>query len=285
MVQVELAILFNDNFGMKRLHNAKSVTCILLFNKRGKGAFRHFKVVVADNFVISGSANVSRNSQRVLDEAAILTTDSAAVRRAREFIDRICTEPVRAEYLEKCKQIYRPPHSKRQGASGKDHQTRATHAKLWIVNLGDYRIPDRELKRYSQGRARAEKMVKDEARSTTDCFHYSHKPRMATELELGDWIIQIVRYDYGEILVFPPGRLLYIDHFVRNMKTGTERWVFHLEVPQHGKKMPWKEFRAASKSALGNGTKTVPRTKPVRDVQAADSLLSLWTAGGRIARH
>src|SRR5438046_2787512 len=65
--------------------------------QRGIQAFTrrnlHAKIVVADKSVISGSANVSKHSQRVLDEAAILTTEPSAVRRAQEFIDRICTEP------------------------------------------------------------------------------------------------------------------------------------------------------------------------------------------------
>ncbi len=46
----------------------------------------HAKTVVSDNSVISGSANVSKHSQQVLDEAAILTNDQSAVRRAGEFI-------------------------------------------------------------------------------------------------------------------------------------------------------------------------------------------------------
>jgi phosphatidylserine/phosphatidylglycerophosphate/cardiolipin synthase-like enzyme len=50
----------------------------------------HAKIVLADKSVIFGSANVSKHSQQVLDEAAILTTDQSAVRRAREFIERIC---------------------------------------------------------------------------------------------------------------------------------------------------------------------------------------------------
>ncbi len=37
MVQVKLAILFNHNFRMERLHNEKSVPHILRFDKRGIG--------------------------------------------------------------------------------------------------------------------------------------------------------------------------------------------------------------------------------------------------------
>jgi phosphatidylserine/phosphatidylglycerophosphate/cardiolipin synthase-like enzyme len=66
----------------------------------------HAKLVLADGSVKAGSANISRHSEHVLDEAAILTTEPAAIRRATEFIDRLCTEPVRPEYLKRCKTMY-----------------------------------------------------------------------------------------------------------------------------------------------------------------------------------
>jgi phosphatidylserine/phosphatidylglycerophosphate/cardiolipin synthase-like enzyme len=86
----------------------------------------HAKTVIADNHVLSGSANVSTRSQQLLDEAAILTDDDSAVRRAREFIKRLCTEPVRLEYVEECKKIYRPPKLHGERADRKKGQKRAT---------------------------------------------------------------------------------------------------------------------------------------------------------------
>ncbi len=86
----------------------------------------HAKTVIADNHVLSGSANVSTRSQQLLDEAAILTDDDSAVRRAREFIERLCTEPVRLEYVEECKKIYRPPKLHGERADRKKGQKRAT---------------------------------------------------------------------------------------------------------------------------------------------------------------
>jgi hypothetical protein len=256
--------------------------------RRGVQAFTrrnlHAKIVIADNSVISGSANVSRQSQQVLDEAAIFTTDQSAVRRAREFIDRLCTEPVRPEYLEECKRIYKPPRFNGQRASGKDRQQRAKHAKLWLVNIGEYSVPESETERYEEGEAKAEKLVKDESRSRTDSFHWRFKPKMASELELGDWIIQVVRYKDKSIVVYPPGQLLFIDHYVRDPERGQERWVFHLEVPRRRETTTWKNCRRATRSVLGRRLSS-PRTTPIRDVRVADALLGLWTAGGRVSRR
>jgi hypothetical protein len=246
----------------------------------------HAKTLVADNSVISGSANVSNRSQQVLDEAGILTNDRSAVRRAREFIQRLCTEPVRPEYLEKCKQLYRPPPPPKDvPVNGKNGQHRTKHAKLWIVNLREGSVPEPEVERYEQGNAKAEKLVKAEARSKTDSFHWPYKPRMANELEVGDWIIEIIKYKDTTITVSPPGALLFIDSYVRDRKLGKERYVFHLEVPKRGQTMTWAEFRRAAKSLLKPDTLASPRTSPIPDVKVADRLLGLWTPGGRVSRR
>jgi hypothetical protein len=257
--------------------------------KRGVQAFTrrnlHAKVVVADKSVISGSANVSSHSQTVLDEAAILTTEPSAVRRAREFIERVCTEPVRPEYLEKCKSIYRPPSFSGQRPHSKNGERRATHAKLWLVNLVEASVPESEADRYAQGEAKAKKLVKDQDRSSTTSFHWSLKPKMADKLVFGDWLIQIVAYKDKSILVYPPAQLLFVDNYVRDPERGKERWVFHLEVPKRGETMTWNEFGRATRSLLGPGARSKPRTKPIREIQIADELLSLWTPGGRVSRR
>jgi len=45
MVQVKLAILFDDSFRMKRLHNGASLILMLRFGKGGKGAFGDLREV------------------------------------------------------------------------------------------------------------------------------------------------------------------------------------------------------------------------------------------------
>jgi hypothetical protein len=254
---------------------------VLVFTRRNL----HAKIVVADNSVIAGSANVSRRSQGVLDEAAILTTDPIAVRRAREFIGRLCTEPVRPKYLEECKRIYKPPHFDSVRAGGTGRQQRATHAKLWLLNLQDASIPKSEIERHEVGKAKAEKLVKDHCRSTTDSSRWPFKPKMASELNFGDWIIHIITDDEKRIAVYPPGQFLSMDHYVREPESGKERWVFHLEVPRDRETMSWKQFRRATKSLFGSNVGFSPRTKPIRDVVVADGLLGLWTPGGRVSRR
>lgn len=245
----------------------------------------HAKVVVADKLLIAGSANVSRHSQSVLDEAAVLTTDEGAVRRAREFIDRLCTEPVRPVYLENCKELYRPPQFSGAKAGAKGTGQRTAHAKLWMVNLTEATLPDNETEMLESGEAKARGLVKDNERSRMDYFHWPYKPRMADELEKGDWLIQCIIWKDKSVTVQAPGRLLHIAHYVRNSASGKERWVFHLEVPRRGESLSWAGFRRAAKSVFGTKGVEAPRTKAVRDVAAADSLLRLWTTGGRVSQR
>ncbi len=256
---------------------------------RGVQAFTrrnlHAKVVVADKRVFAGSANVSRPARRVLDEAAVVTSDLAAVRRAREFIGRLCTEPVRPEYLERCKRIYRPP--RRPGKRGKDEpaQPRADHAKLWIVNLREATVPEAEVARYELGEEKAKKLVKDQSASKTQHFHWDWKPKMADELDLGDWILQVTTYHDSSVIVSAPGQVLLTDHYIRDRASGKERCVFHLEVPRRSETMTWSRFCRATKAMLGLDSSSRPRTRPIRDAQIADDLLGLWTMSGKVSRR
>jgi hypothetical protein len=232
--------------------------------RRGVRAFTrrnlHSKMVVAGNCVIAGSANVSQRSYRLLDEAAVLTTDASVIRRAADFIDRLCTEPIRPKYLKECKRFYRPPRFVGQVRGG-NPQLRVKHAKLWIVNLTEYSIPEAEVKRYERGEAKAEKLRKN-SRSKTESFHWPKKPRMADELDRGDWIIQVISDACKNISVHPPGQLLFVDSYVRNSKSDKSRYVFHLEIPKQGQTMTWKRFGWAARGILGSG-RTAPRTRPV----------------------
>jgi hypothetical protein len=245
----------------------------------------HAKIVVADKALIAGSANVSKHSQSVLDEAAVLTTDEGAVRRAREFINRLCTEPVRPEYLEECKLLYRPPRFGGAKAGAKSKVQRATHAKLWMVNLTEATLPEDEVERFEVGEATARGLVKDNQRSRVDNFHWPYKPRMADELEMGDWIIQYMTWKDKSVTVQAPGQLLHVDHYIRDSASGKERWVFHIEVPRRGESLGWADFRRAAKSLLGPKGVGAPRTRAVRDVAIADGLLRLWTSGGRVSQR
>jgi hypothetical protein len=254
---------------------------VLVFSRRNL----HAKLVIADRTVLVGSANISTNSRDNLDEAAVLIKDDWVLKQAQAFFDQLCTEPVRSEYLEACKSAYKPPHTSYHRASGAKSNRRIQHAKLWIVNLIDYAtLPESEWDRYEESENKAAEMLKDTSRSSLQSFHWSHKPKMADELETGDWVIQCTRHKDKTITVAPPGQLIWMDQYIRNSKTGKERYVFHLELPKRIQTMDWAVFKQAMESILGEKV-SLPRTKPIRDPKKADDLLRLWTPRGRVAKR
>lgn len=256
--------------------------------KRGVKVFSrrnlHAKIIVTDKEVLTGSANVSKNSRDTLEEAAILTDDRIALQRAKKFIDQICTEPVLPKYLKECIKSYRPPRVGGKQVGTKGMSRRAKHAKLRIVSLIDYaNFPENEIEAYEKSERKAEKLIKDKKQSVLDSFRWSHKPKMADDLEQGDWVIQCIEHEDKSISVHPPAQLILLDHYVRDKKTGKERYIFHLESPNGGQKIDWKIFRKKLNSILSTNKKKPP-TMAVRDTSQADEILRLWTPKGRIAR-
>jgi hypothetical protein len=257
--------------------------------KRGIQVFSrrnlHAKLIVTDKEVLTGSTNISKNSRDILDEAAVLTNDQIVIQRAKKFINQICTEPVLPEYLKECIRSYRPPRISGEsvGVTGTSH--RAKHAKLRIVGLIDYfRFPESELENYEVIEKKAIKLIKDKQQSIPSSFHWSHKPKMVDELEKGDWIIQCIKHKDKSISIYAPAQLILIDRYIRDKKTGKERYVFHLESPKSAETMDWKKFRKKLNSILSTDKKKPP-TMAVRDTRQADDLLRLWTPKGRLARN
>ena len=75
----------------------------------------HAKVLLCGRKAVIGSANLSNNSLKHLDEAALLTTEKPVIRKVRSwFDDRMCEE-VTPAWLEKCRKAYRPPKNHSEG--------------------------------------------------------------------------------------------------------------------------------------------------------------------------
>ena len=256
--------------------------------KRGVQVFTrsnlHAKIVITDKVVLVGSANVSKSSRDNLEEASILTNDAVTIQRARDFLNHICIEPVLPEYLSQCKSLYRPPRIVGKRSTTTKRVSRATHAKLWLVNLVDcHSFPDSEIEAFETSEEKALVLIEGKEQSSLSTFHWSYKPKMADELETGDWIIQCIRHKDKSISVYSPARLIFVDHYIRNQRTGKERYVFHLEYPKRGERLGWAKFRKSLNAILSKDL-SQPRTMAVRDTQKADDLLRLWTPKGRVSR-
>lgn len=257
--------------------------------KRGVKVFTrrhlHAKVIVADGTLIASSANVSIRSETLLEEAGITTIDPVAVQRARAFIDRLCLEPVRSEYLELCKKTYRNPSPGSGGATPTTRQGRVAHSKLWIANVREAEIPENEYEQHARHQRSAEKLKRNPSNTRVTSLFWPHEPSMARQLQQGDWVIRAVRDSHGTIRVHAPGQLLAISHYERPDAPGKHRWVFFLEIPARGATMSWSDFRRASKSLSDTTLGKAPRTKAVRTIEDADKMLRIWTPAGRLSRR
>jgi hypothetical protein len=68
-------------------------------------------------------------------------------------------------------------------------------------------------------------------------------------------------------------------------KGGKRRYLLLSEAPDSGQKMPFTAFRRRVKRFLPKLDSGRPRTTPIEDVAAADTILGFWTPGGRLARR
>ena len=149
--------------------------------KRGVAVFSrgslHAKFYLMDNVLIAGSANLSQHSHTSLDEAGVITADPSAVRRARAFFEKICTEPVREKYLDECVKAYRPPKFKpgiiqRPRRRGR----RAIEAKLWFIGgLRYFDVPETERVIATEAQARARRLLAH-PKSSVVYLHFASKP-------------------------------------------------------------------------------------------------------------
>jgi phospholipase D-like protein len=241
----------------------------------------HAKFFVFDRVVIAGSSNISKNAQNVLDEAALLADDPAAVARAASTFDRLCVEPVRPEYLRKCIKEYRPPRfggargSRRKGA-------RPLQAKFWIVGGLVYRgVPAAEEAKAEKVAKRAARKLADHDRFEVEHINYPKPQRFFRDLREGDWIVQCIR-DGAGFEVYPPARFLGIDAYPR--ASGKSRYLLLMEQPLSPRLVRWTDLRRSAAGKLSAIDRARPRTIGVTSNEEADALLRLWDAKGRFRK-
>ena len=243
----------------------------------------HAKFFICGKSLFVGSANVSKNSQNNLDEAATLTSEGVAIRRAASFFDKLCTEPVRPEYLKLCLQSYRPPRFSRfKKDSNNSRQQRIEGAKLWFMGGLVYEeLPEKEKKRADDIAEQFEKKLKKTKSTSVDYSHYSYKPRYFEKIRPGDWLVNcILDKTNGEREVGCPQQVL--GHDSVPAKKGKRRYLLLSEKPKNGQTITLSRFRRKVRKILPRLDKENPQTRPIVNNQAADFILSLWTPSGRV---
>jgi hypothetical protein len=245
----------------------------------------HAKFIIADKTLIASSANVSSNSQNGLDEAGIITTEPMAVKRAKDFFERLCTEPVRSKYLEQCIKEYRPPQSN-GGANTKGRRKgpgRVVQAKLWFLGgLRNLSLSEADLKSIEKIETRAEKKLKNPEKTSVTWVRYWGRRKFMGHIRKGDWVVECMK-DGGPRYVTAPAQVLGQEEWVSSK--GTSYSLLLLETPDAGEDLWLSDFRKKVKRFAPALDKESPRTQAIENDEHADHILRLWTPSGRISKQ
>lgn len=257
------------------------------FLRRGVHVFTrrslHAKFLLIDDVIVVGSANASNNSVTYLDEAALLTTDRAARRFAKQCIAAWSTEPVRPRYLQECIAAYRPPRFKAAADTTLTRSGgRAQTVKLWLVGGLRYKdIPDTEKEKAEAAITRAAALRRRSRGTDVNQVHYSAKTLLMSAMRPGDWAVTCI-HDARGAHVWPPQQLLSIESYPRGH--GRRRWVFQFEALKNGQHIGLRRFQKAVRRAL-DGQWSGRRSKAIRSGQSADAILRLWDQSGQPSRR
>lgn len=239
----------------------------------------HAKFFIVGKHLIAGSSNISQHAQNVLDEAAIVTDDPAAVRRASITFEELCSEPVRKDYLQKCLDEYRPPKFVPGTAGPRTKKRKVVAAKLWLVGGLHYRdLPKPEGDSIQRIVKKTTKKLLDFERSEVDYSHYPKPLRLFKQLREGDWLVVCVG-DGSGFDVYPPARFLGIEKYRR--AAGKQRYLLLYETPTDADSVRWSVFRRHVSAGVLPSEAKKPRTVPIQSDAEADTILRLWDARGR----
>lgn len=242
----------------------------------------HAKVVIIDDAVIVGSANVSTNSRRNLEEAGILSTSKSSVQEASRFVRELCSEPVLEGYLKECIKQYKPPVFKGARTVSRRSKQNQKNAKLWYVGGLVYVDPERDKDQVDPLEEESRRELLDPKHSEVSWIRYGHLPAWFSRIHKNNWIIDCTRSGKRTRMVGSPARVISKRRY--KSKAGKTYHMLMLERPSDSELMSLSEFqrrwrRVATKSHL-----PPKRTQPISDDVLADRILRFWNRRGSVAR-
>jgi hypothetical protein len=240
----------------------------------------HAKVIVTERVAIVGSANASRHSRDYLDEVAVSLQDARARGQLASVIESYCAEPVRPEYLELCRTLYRPPRM--NSGSRKPASRASSRSKLWF--LGGLRRLD-----LSEAEQESIRPIEKEAERRLSAAHgtevtwirYSRRPRAFRVMEPGQWAIACFQEGAGRV-VEAPAQL--IQKRLWRSRRGKSYAYLLFEVPSGGEDVALTAFRRKVRKHMPELDSSRPRTRAIADQRVADQILGLWTPSGKWRR-
>jgi PLD-like domain len=241
----------------------------------------HAKVVVIDDVVIAGSANVSQNARNYLGEAAILSTSPTAVRAAKQFVSDLFSEPVSVRYLEECIALYKPPIFK-AFRTIRSPNTRRRRAKPWfIAGLTDER-DDIDPDHMPRLEKEAEQELRQPRHSDVGLIKLPYRPQWFSDIRSDDWIVEYTTINNQSLPeVGPRAQVIHKRHYTT--KAGKHRYVVLLERSLDGEPISMTAFRKLWRQMAPVGMSVPMKSRPIVDEELADAVLRLWTPRGKVS--
>jgi hypothetical protein len=217
----------------------------------------HAKLFGFDKAVFIGSANVSKRSANVLQEAIVRITDAAVIQAARSFVKNLCLEPLGPEELKRLQKLYRPPRlvpgqSKRSGMKQR-------FSILIVAPTRTVTVPEKLEKAFEAGRKEATKKRRYNNGFDIGEFYWP-SPSPFRE---GRLVIQVHKNAHGRA-VSPPGHVVHTRAYRNGKKRKT---LVYVEFPDRDWE-PLSRFGREAKRSLARGG--------VKSQSAARRLLAFW---------
>jgi phosphatidylserine/phosphatidylglycerophosphate/cardiolipin synthase-like enzyme len=218
----------------------------------------HAKVFAFDNALYVGSANVSKHSANVLQEAVICIVDTAIAGIARRFVQDLALEPLGPKEIERLQKLYKPPRF--NGGGGKKHRGRQKTSVLRVAQIKVGHLPEHITAAFDAGRKRAAKKRSRPSDYRIEDFYWLSRSSAFCE---GELVIQVLK-DGRRRTVSPPGRVIHTEPYEHGK---TRRTLVYVEVPDLDRK-PFSSLEAEEKKLLARGGLKGP--------EAAKRLLQFW---------
>ena len=229
----------------------------------------HAKVFVFERRAIIGSTNVSTHSAEHLVEAAVSTTDRAAIRAARSFVEGLCLQQLTPERLKQLAKLYRPP---RFSAGGRRHRRRQRRPaspdlpRLILVQLVPERWSERDDQVHDRGLTLAKKRQRHHRGYELEDFRWTGK----NPFGVGDQVMLVTKETAGRVLASAPGNITHIERDRARQREAETSFVY-VERPTRRR----RNVRSLA-GMVGYPRRVLLRNGAVRSRDLTERLLMRW---------
>jgi hypothetical protein len=163
----------------------------------------HAKVFALGNTIVVGSSNISRNSDKHLNEAIVFSKERPLLSWVRGYIKSLATQSLTIKLVDKLIGEYRPP----RWLPGESAVSNIVgHESLWVLRVvpAEYepqeeRISAANIKRLSERISRRSFEI--------NSLRWDKKSGFAKRAEIGHRVIQVWK-DGDDVTIFPPAEIL-----------------------------------------------------------------------------